>query len=69
MTIDVLQFNPANWIQASDPNTLYDAETGGSLVAAGGAEFPVAAGSNIYARIQSSGTPDPYELVVYGAGG
>lgn len=37
MTIDVLQFNPANWIQASDPNTLYDAETGGSLVAAGGA--------------------------------
>ena len=34
-----------------------------------GVEFPVAAGSNIYARIQSSGTPDPYELVVYGAGG
>lgn len=34
-----------------------------------GVEYPVAAGSSIYARMQSSGNPDPYNLAVYGAGG
>jgi hypothetical protein len=32
----VLSFSPALWLDASDSNTLYDATTGGSLVAADG---------------------------------
>lgn len=32
-----LSLSPALWLDASDPNTLYDATTGGNLVAAGGA--------------------------------
>lgn len=34
-----------------------------------GCEFPVAAGTEVYARIQSNGTPDPYQIAVYAAGG
>lgn len=34
-----------------------------------GVELPVPAGTNIYVRAQSSGTPDPYLVTAYGLGG
>lgn len=34
-----------------------------------GVEYPVDAGVDVYARVWSSGTPDPYQIAVYAAGG
>ena len=44
-------------------------ETAGNPPLSAGVEFSVPAGTNIYVRAQSSGTPDPYNVAVYAAGG
>lgn len=44
-------------------------EAGNNPPLSAGVEYPVDAGVNVYARIQSSNTGDPYQIAVYAAGG
>lgn len=53
-----LSLSPALWLDAADPNTLYDATTGGNLVAAGGtiARWEDKSGNGRHATQATSGS-------------
>lgn len=69
--VDVAIGNGTNFdIIISDAQVIVStSETLGNTPLSAGVEFMAPEGTNVYARAQCSGTPDPYNLAVYAAGG